>query len=317
LFLLGLVLVDFGVGYFCDRLASSHFWHNTTVTKLAASENIDVLAIGDCRTAVQIDPEALSRRLGATVFNAGKVEEGLGYMDFTLNLALSKYSPKVVLIQVDAITLTQDYAGIRQELVARVPRLNLLSEGRRNYLIDRYQLGLSRILSLSGFWRYRGQGEIVFTSLARLIKNQMTLTADGYDPVPSSKNVLSALAPGSKTFLAIKDGVSKTLTPSPYAIDTISTMIEAVKMAGGVPVLLVTPMHYYDSTDEVVAIQKREASLLSKKHKIPLLFYHDNNSAMSKEGELWSDLSHLNEQGAKVFSEMLATDLEKLNIINH
>jgi len=300
LFTVGLIVLDQSLGRLGDKLVKGPFWYNTTLSKLLKKEKIEILFIGTCRTANNIDSEIVSNRLGVQVFNAGKEAEALGNMDLSLNLALSKHTPKIVIIQVDAPALLQDFLAIRNEIYKQIIWLPEMSIKRSNDLVSYYQL--KDIKNLSGFWRYKGKGEYLEVSIHKMISTDPLPISnnDGYKP-QSPENHQSIIWYG-------EDGQKE----PEYSKDSINTVIRLIKLtkeAGAKPILLVTPMHYSVGN---LPIMRRLIEDIGNKEKIYIMNYVDSQSPIARDDSIWYDGTHLDKNGAERFSNLLSDDLEQL-----
>ena len=89
-FVLGLLIVDQALLKAGEYLTETPFWEDRIVPHLASTKIEDVLILGGCRAALQLDPKILEAQTGKNFFNAGKVVDGLGNIEFLLNVYLSQ-----------------------------------------------------------------------------------------------------------------------------------------------------------------------------------------------------------------------------------
>ena len=90
-------------------------------------------------------------------------------------------------------------------------------------------------------------------------------------------------------------------------------MAAYVRQIGARPVLLITPRLHWDVRDgrpflDWSALHALRRSL--RKVDLPLLSYYDQAEFL--RAELWYDSTHMNEQGARLFSRRLGHDLNQL-----
>ena len=97
------IALDMAVGAIGDHVSRSLYRFDTTTPVVLADEGrkVELLIVGGCRAALNIDPQILGKNLGLQVFNAGKAVEGLGNVEFTSYVGLSHHKPKAVVIVID------------------------------------------------------------------------------------------------------------------------------------------------------------------------------------------------------------------------
>jgi hypothetical protein len=148
------IAMDMTVGWVGDHVSRSLYRFDTTLPVILADDarKIDLLIVGGCRAALNIDPQIVSRKLGGqSVFNAGKVVEGLGMVEFTTYVGLSHHKPKVIAIVIDDGNLEEGAAQSRIEAEGKLPWLPLMAPKYRAQFESVYQLSLlariSRLLN--------------------------------------------------------------------------------------------------------------------------------------------------------------------------
>lgn len=76
---------------------------------------------------------------------------------------------------------------------------------------------------------------------------------------------------------------------------------------------------YYHKTKEVIEDELEVVDIytkLAKKYNIPILDY-SIDPVISFDTAYFYNATHLNREGAKIFSTKLATDIKKLNVIHN
>jgi hypothetical protein len=302
--------MDVAVGWVGDHVSRSLYRFDTTTPVVLADETrkIDVLIVGGCRAALNIDPQILGSRLGgARVFNAGKVVEGLSNVEFTSYVGLSHHKPKAMVIVVDDGNLEEEYSQSREEASTKVPWVPLMNPGYQEQFLSAYQPPL--LSRISGLWRYRGQGrEITSASVKALLHRPMPV-ADGYLPRAAEQNISATIKSDEA---ALRQNVKRTQALSSNADSIIARIVAAAKEKGVRPVLVVAPMHHYRATDAVNDREFAIISQLAKKYGVSAIFYPDNNSRFAHADAFWSDQGHMNRLGAERFATFMGDDLARL-----
>lgn len=304
------VALDFSVGWAGDHISRSLYRGDTTTPVVLAdsSRKIDMLIVGGCRAALNIDPAIVGKDLGGVqVFNAGKVVDGLGNAEFALDIGLSHHDPKVVLIVLDDGNLQEPYAQDIAEATDRLPWLPLMSRERRDQYEAAYPAPL--LNRVSGLWRYRGQGRYLAASALKAARNKPAPAVDGYLPRAAEQNITSAIKTDEGALVRNRE---RNQALSTQAENVVARMVASVKAAGGRPVLLMVPMHHYRATDAVNDKQFTILSGLARKNGVSAIFYPDNQSRFAHTDVYWSDQGHMNRLGAEAFSRILASDLSKV-----
>jgi hypothetical protein len=302
--------LDFAVGWIGDHVSRSLYRFDTTTPVVLADESrkIDLLIVGGCRAALNIDSDILGRRLGGvSVFNAGKVVEGLGNVEFTSYVGLSHHEPKVVVIVIDDGNLEESYDQDRTEASAKMPWLPLMAPHYQKQFLAIYQP--PAITRVSGLWRYRGQGREITSSSIKALLHRPVPAVDGYAPRPAEQNILATIKSDEA---ALARNVLRTQRLSSNAEGVIARIIAAAKANGARPVLVVAPMHRFRATDYVNDRQFEIVSTLAQKNRVSAIFYPDNKSQFAHNGIYWSDQGHMNRLGAERFAEILGADLSRL-----
>lgn len=304
------VVMDATVGWVGDHVSRSLYRFDTTTPVVLADEDrkIDLLIVGGCRAALNIDPKMLGGSLGgARVFNAGKVVEGLGNVEFTSYVGLSHHRPKTVVIVIDDGNLEEGYDQSRGDASTKVPWLPLMTPAYQRQFLSVYRPPL--MTRMSGLWRYRGQGREIASSAVKALLHRPVPAVDGYLPRPAEQNILATIKSDEA---ALARNVLRTQTLSPNAEGVIARIIAAAKANGAKPVLVVAPMHHYRATDYVNERQFEIISSLARKYSVSAIFYPDNKSRFAHADTYWSDQGHMNRLGAEQFTAILGADLSRV-----
>ena len=301
----GLILLDQGVLVTGRWLVKSQYWPDPIWRTLVLNSAPAVLGAGGCRTALHFDPDIVSQDTGQKYFNAGRIVDGIGGIDFTLALAFQVPSIKYVVIQIDDGNWEETIETAKEDLRRREVWWYLLSKENRDYFRTEY--GMQPDLVPSGFWQFRHLGEALARSILRAGFNKPVAELDGYIPRSASQNIIPTLNDPSVT-----DGIRRTLGPSAFAVGKVKSFVQRSLQHGIKPILVTSPMHRLRATD---AVNRRQAALLSsiaRKYGVPFKDYLDNSGELARADPWWSDQGHLNKAGATNFSKRFAADLKTL-----
>lgn len=304
--LLLLIAFDRISGTYADYISRTLYRDDTRVLSLVARDEtkIDTLIVGGCRASDNIDPTVVEREIGGSVFNAGKVVEGMGNIEFTLDLALSHHRPELVLIVLDDGNLEETLATTEGEAKEKIAWLPLMKDDIRQQFSEAYTI--TAFSHISRLWPYRGQGLQIARASFDLLRGKSGEESDGYGPRSSSQDIRDALSVNADE---IRDDQRKDQSLSLYAQHAVKRLVGAVRAAGSTPVLIVAPMHYVHATDEANQKEFEIMKNLSVENDAALLFYPDNMSRLARTDIYWSDAGHMNQRGAEAFSKILSEDL--------
>jgi hypothetical protein len=306
-FILGLLIIDQCILWGGNRLLMSRYWPDQLIFNLIHKDHVDAYIIGGCRAALHFDPKILEEKTGKTFFNAGRVVDGLGNVELTLNIILTHHRPSFIILVLNDGVWGETIETTSADIERRRLWWNAMSAERQEVLRGEYHPNFLNLKS--GLLKYRGLGQLLLDTL--FAKNPpLTIYNDGYWPRNPAQNIDTAFKNPAQKAQIVKEVLTQ-LTATSFAIHKIETLIQETIRSGATPILVHPPMHRYRATDEVNAMVQKEVNALAEKWNVVSLFYLDNESALANDNTLWSDVGHMNKLGAEKFSRMVGEDLNR------
>lgn len=283
-------ILDFCTGvilryYYFRQESGLQFRSTYAIEKTTA----DILIFGSSRANHHYHPDVFSRRSGMSYYNAGRDGNFMFYHYAVLQAVLKRYTPKKIFLDFNAREFAvspDNYDRISSLLpyYSSHPEMRSIIELKSPY--EKIKL-LSSVYPFNSLALTVAAGNMEFNKIRK---------AD-------NKGYIS-LAATWKGNVYIDTGAVK------YDIDSTvvglyELFIKDCKKAG-INLYIVSSPYFMKSnhTDYSVIIGKQIAA----KYEIPF-FDHSLDSAFNSKPELFSDIKHLNDQGARIFSEMLIDEI--------
>ena len=251
----------------------------------------DMIILGSSRATHHYMPSVLADSMEMSVYNCGQRGNGIIYEYGRLNTILDRYVPKFILVDVyrpydfDENDNSR-YLDFLKPDYGKNSRIDSLF-----WDIDKY----NRIKMMIQSYRYNST--ICDLLLNCLLKNRGRFDDNGFMPL--------------KGIITERDFNSIMTKQSSSKMDDVKTkyferLVLIAKLANLKIAFIISP--YPKGCDERNYVP---ISAISKKYDIPL-FDYSNDIRIINDMSLWKDGSHLNSQGAQIFSMILASDLKKL-----
>lgn len=303
LFLAGLFLLDQAVLRVGDSLVDSPYWGDPVIYGISAGKPRSAYILGTCRAALVLDPAILEAATNREFFNAGRVVDGLGNMDFTLGVIMSHVHPKLIAIVLDTELLMETQQEARADLGHREIWWSALDHEHQRDLLHRYHY--ASVFLYSGFWMFRGTGIAMLKAIVRRAMRRGVPPKDAYEPYPVEPNLGSGNL--HEPILRLHTRQSAELTD--FSKEVIARMVDQVLQRGAIPIIVVPPMHRLYASDQVneqtLGVIREIADARHVK-----VFDHLRDTRFSGHDSLWTNTSHLNQAGAEEFSRLLASELK-------
>jgi hypothetical protein len=296
----GLVVVDILIQRLGSSLVNGHYTPDTTLNALI-SKNHDMVIVGGCRAALHLDPKIIGAITGEDTFNAGRVVDGVGFIDLAGHLALPRTKRLVIVMEINNWQETAEVDGVELEKY-RVWKSVLESEYQRSFAF-RYS---SRLPWLnSGLLNFHGKGPDLVAASRAYLKGEPAPMKDAYDPrhvnaVPDSRLT-------DKVY--IEKSIKRDFRVDPFALAAIDELISDAKRKGVDVILYLSPLHHTFAAEDANDKQVVVARELANKHRIRLLNYSGNNTEFAQRDDWWTDSGHMNRVGAEALSQIVARDL--------
>ena len=287
-------IVDVGIGI-CGRYLRSHAKGGITrqFDDLVMKDKHDVLVLGSSRAHSHYDTPFLSDTLGLDVYNAGYEGNGVILAYGILDLVLNRYSPRIVLFDVepafDVIVYQPDNNDTRY--------INLLKPYYKDNDIPEIIKGVSR-----EEWNKVQSGMIRYnTNILRMLADNVTnrgIEKCGFAPLNGKIE---------------KEPEQEHQKPKEYIIDElklafVEKLIDQCQ-SHNVTLIFVASPKYGKNTSDLEPVKQ-----IAEKRGVLFLDYYDDPIFLSHK-DWFKEPMHLNKEGARVFSKILAKRLIKEKLI--
>jgi hypothetical protein len=295
LFLVGGVFVDQAVGRGFDRLLDRvKTGDKIGVTNSAIDHaGSDLIVFGSSRARHHIDPAVLEERLGCSAYNAGLDGQGIYYHRMVESMILGRgTSPKAFVLEIEPYGLHYTHADRAMQLTPYVDR-----DANVERLIDEIT-SYSWLKFLSRSYRYNG---LALPILSNLLVSAAPVdpSFDGYEPLQGSlgpEDAFAARRPANRPAPEIRDDAVRLYEE--FFRDARAHGIEMVLVLGPRMRRFANEGPLFDA---LVALAERESALL--------LHLDETRYPQFQDPALFRDYAHLNAEGARQFSELLADRL--------
>ena len=275
-----LVLLDWIIGSLLDKyyfLAKSG--NIAKITYVVDSTNADLIFVGASTTSHNYNPELFSEKTGLTCFNAGRDGTGMLYYNALIKMVLSRYKPKIILLDVHFISLNSTYND--EDRIA--PLLPYCNEHKEVLPIITSRNKFEKIKLMSRIYPFNSQ-------VWDIIRFQQRKDGDDFRElkgfIPLNGNI---------------DGKKPSKQLDLMEVDTtkINLLVDIMHMAksSGVRLIVVLPPEYYP----VYIYPENYLKSLCEENNIEVIDFL-NNSAFLNSPYLFHDYSHLNKEGADILT---------------
>jgi hypothetical protein len=259
------------------------------------NSNAALMVMGSSRANHHYTAAAFENELGMSYYNAGRDGNHIFYHYAVLQSVLKRYTPKIIVLDYYIKDIQKDEE----------------SYDRLSSLLPYYASHpeIQEVVALKSDFEKLKLASYTYpfnSSLFTILKGNKTpltkqeLQNKGYQPIHKVWNKPLATEPNSGQELADSN-----------KLKYLNLFIEACNKAGVKLYLVYSPV-FFKYSNEPAAMET--ARQLAAKHKIKF-FDFSTDQTYTQNASLFADRSHLNDEGATVFSQKLAT-LIKQDIIN-
>lgn len=290
LFFVIVAAVDVSVGAF-GRYLQGHAKGGSTrqLDDLVMKDRHDVLILGSSRAHHHYDAPFLRDTLGVDVYNAGFDGNGVVLADGVLEMVLNRYKPQLVLFDVE-------------------PDFDVNVYEKDNHH-TRY------IKNLKPYYREGGVSEIIKdVSMDEWRKVQSGLIRYNTEILGMAVDNLIDRGMDRRGFQSLSGKMEKDPEPKapkkeeldPFKLAYVEKLI-VLCQSNDVPLVLVGSPKYGKTDSEAL----RPVKDIANKYEVPFLDYYADPSFMAHK-EWFKEPMHLNSEGARVFSKLIAQDISEL-----
>lgn len=268
---------------------------------LQKKKNIDFIILGNSRAKHQINPALLTNLYNGNGFNAGiNGVGGIVYNNILLHLLLSKgLKPKTILLEADAYPYytTKDEI-VADELIPLYPFINE-SEVLRKYIKE--NTGYEEKFKLL-FHSYRYNG-MFFRVLFNYIRQQSVTDNNGFEGLLGTFDTTGFKVPGDLS------------NPQLYSQLKLNTLVDIVQTckANNIKLAVVFAPSYKNS----LTLKKGNDMMIELLRKNGVTAVYDFSAIETipelYSNNLWRNATHLNKDGAVIFSQKLNAAMAVIN----
>ncbi len=291
-FFIIIILVDFCCGFICDYL-QGHARSGATrqFHDIVTKDCHDVIILGSSRAHQHYDTAVLDQKLKLDCYNAGYDGNGVILAYPILVNILNRCKPKLVICDFTRnfdIMINRTDVGNTRYISRLKPyyRIPVVSEVIKSVSYADY------IQVHSGMYRHNSK---IISLLLDYFLN-MKMTVKGFAPL---KGNISQVRP---------EILPKDNTPDPLKLHWLQKLAKLKDEYNLKMVWVLSPQYYCDTPTHADLMIAKEIAV---NHGILFLDYYLDSSFIG-HNELFRNPTHLNADGAKLFSERLAEDVKSL-----
>lgn len=289
-----IVVLDFSIGnvlsyfYFNEKIG---FQYRTTYS--IEKTRAEVVIFGSSRASHHYHPDIFIKRLNHTCYNAGRDGNFIFYHYAVLKGVLKRYTPKIVILDFNNKEFKQnqdsyDRISLLLPYYRRHPEIHSIIELKGKY--EKYKL-------LSSIYPFNSSIIDITIGNTEINKNKKK-DINGYLPLMKTWN--SSLQIDSNSSKYELDSAKIEIFES-FIKDCIDSKVKLY--------IVCSPSFIKSShVDYSLELGKE----IAKKYNVLFLNY-SNDSLFINNSKLFADIEHLNDKGAKVFSNMLIDTIRETN----
>lgn len=283
-----MVAADFVFGkimFYAESHSSSKNYH------CMYEANEDILILGSSYAVRNLVPSVIEDLLGVSCYNAGEAGNGSIVAWARYNMFIKNHTPKLIIY-----TLTPSYDYVKSDDYSKYLNIVKPYYGKEDAVDNMYEDLMEwsdgAILN-SNFVKFNSYGaQLIYYWIS---KKHMGLK--GYEPL------YGTLAP-----YEIEKKQENELYETDLQKMKYLEMLFADVAKHGIPVLCVLPPLYNDNSS---MFQYEKGLDLCEKYSIPVI-NHKNCDGITQNPQYFSDIAHLNDKGAKLYSSMLCGDIQTM-----
>lgn len=262
-------------------------WYDLMHSKITA----DIVIMGNSRANNHIDPLILDSILCVNTYNLGMTGSPIDRQVKRYNLFV-KYNkrPKLIIQNIDFLTLTYKTGTEKNQFLPYFWNHSMRNEFYRSEPFSFWEKSLP-------LYRYKGYGLFLQSEPRSLTKGYVT----------HSDNTWNGILFNEEDSISFKHNDAYARIFDDYLADV---RYEGIKVVFVYAPIFIEATNKMTNLDEMYATYKWYAD----KYDIPVLDY--TYMQICYDTTYFSNISHLNNLGAEIFTDSLANDIKKLGILN-
>jgi hypothetical protein len=289
-----LFIIDRGVGAIIKYVYEKHPTPDAKAfAHLIKDPSEDMYIFGSSRVVHGYVSNIFSDTLGLSCFNAGREQTNILYTDVVANAILRKHTPKLVIFDLNAKE-SVSHTTENSKLILASLIMPFIDEDTALHRVAKDLFPKEMLIAKASVLQ-EFNSQLLPLILNFKKKKDNRVSQNGYIPVRGS-NVTDVL-PNINDFVDRYDSVSKN-----YFEDFIKAVLSK-----NIKLYVVQSPYYVQKFTTSPSLQQFIPIL--KKYNVPYFDYSFDTAFFKKE--YFYDYVHLNDLGAHVFSERLASDIKK------
>jgi hypothetical protein len=280
-----------------SRVQSDKMNMSSAMVSKALRNKPQVVILGNSRAKNNYDPDILGKKLEKSVLNLGCEGMVLMYDRAVMDIVLQQYNPELFIVNIEALSIV----GTRIFHLSRIEALTPF--------IDKSPVLRKMIYDFSPFERlkylvqsYRYNGKAFSILYNNIVKDKSGM---GFKPL---QGIFKKGTP-QRAYVKDPTGIHE------YMVGILRAMIRQAKESGVKIVFVNAPFWRSDFKINPAFIQRRDyLERLLREENVPYLSINLENTPQFHDPTLFKDYIHLNEHGARIFSDMLAQWILENNI---
>jgi hypothetical protein len=259
-------------------------------TYAVTKANEQCVIFGSSRAVHHYIPSVVEDTFALSCYNAGKDGQGILYQYAVLKSMLSRTTPRVIILDVDADEFVENEAGYGR-LSALLPYYYYQKEVQD---VVNERSPYEPFKALSGLYRYNS---LLLNTVFGSIKQENDGIEKGYKPLDKIWN--KPMAEGRTNKKEKVDSIK---------IEYFKNFITEAKKQGTAVYVVVSPVF---ETQIVKPSSLQIAEDLCKQEEVPFINVRQE-SAFISHPEYFADIEHLNESGAGIYSKFICNRINEL-----
>lgn len=299
LFVALLAVSDLGLG----RLLQHLFFTQTSgkfhrITESVMETTAEVLVMGSSHANRHYVPQVFSDTLGMSCYNAGVQGQGILFTNAMQRLILARYTPKVMILNLDPRMICES-AEAYDRLADLLPYYHLAPNELAPFV--RLKSRFEPVKLLSRLYPYNSK-------IIHIAKYWLSPQVDfnGYRPLHGELQTQPARSAAHAARFADASAEEKI---DQNFVDALQDFVATARKAN-IELFCVISPHYGGAGIDRSSMQPIVRDILAK-HHIAVLD-HSNDEAIIGNPILFFDQSHLNANGALIFSKTVASEIRNL-----
>lgn len=252
----------------------------------------DIVILGSSRARHHYVPSIISDSLGLSCYNLGENGKNIYYQFANLNLLLTHQTPKLIIydcFSVDVMKADFKYDfGSLSDLYPVYGKNNVVDS-----MIEMQGTQYTSRILVSHVYRYNSR------FLDHLLSRSES-GFNGYDPLSGTY----------KKDISVHEENEK-LTIDHNKIHFIDKLIQTCREKNIAIIIAVSPRYALNENDNPITKKYEVVRDLCDNNNVPFLYYELDDRFLSN-GQLFKDVGHLNNEGARLFTQIFAHDLKEV-----